>query len=236
MSGRSSPYQPYGNAPGGQGSTSASSLHSLSAGGGSKAKDSLPRWQDHRSAEQLESQNDEMIDGIGAKVKLLKAVRSESISPLQYIYICLCLDYTNSCNCLNLVGCRDSTGNEGINYPINSNGTYHLPHLRHSPLRPANPHLLYYRLSKCSTERRFRRNRRHSQRDVSTDERNGKTTRRTMGLLHDIPHHGLLVLHRRLVVPVMSWCCELICVFSVLENDMRLRTCDVFICADWLVG
>ncbi|KAF8309710.1 hypothetical protein DL93DRAFT_2062685, partial [Clavulina sp. PMI_390] len=31
-------------------------------------------FHDHRSAEQLESQNDEMIDGIGAKVQQLRAL------------------------------------------------------------------------------------------------------------------------------------------------------------------
>lgn len=74
LSGRSSPYQPYGSALGGHASASANSLHSL--GIGSNGRDSLPRWQGHRSDELLESQNDEQIEGIGAKVKQLKAVSS----------------------------------------------------------------------------------------------------------------------------------------------------------------
>jgi hypothetical protein len=78
LSGRSSPYQPYGSALGGHASTSSNSLHSL--GVGSNGRDSLPRWQSHRSDELLESQNDEHIEGIGAKVKQLKAVSSSCLS------------------------------------------------------------------------------------------------------------------------------------------------------------
>lgn len=43
-------------------------------GGGRRDDGALPRWQTQRSAEALESQNDDAIEGIGAKVKLLKNV------------------------------------------------------------------------------------------------------------------------------------------------------------------
>src|ERR1700733_2466206 len=79
LSGRSTPYQPYGSALSGHASASASSLHSLGVGANG-GRDSLPRWQTHRSDELLESQNDEHIEGIGAKVKQLKTVSLKCLS------------------------------------------------------------------------------------------------------------------------------------------------------------
>lgn len=171
-----------------------------------------------------------MVEGLSAKVKLLKDVREFRL------LVCVTRDWhtdlydllfwttsSRSADCwfsnyVEVDHDRDWQRSARIHSTAEPNGasarsSNRLSHLfnkhAHSPypFSPISIHLLPYAVhiltltcTATNSERRLRRNIRHPLRHISSYEQHGLQARLPLALVHSLPHHRLLVLPRRMVV------------------------------------
>jgi hypothetical protein len=157
----------------------------------------------HRFADDLEGQNDEMLQGLSAKVKLLKDV-SEFCGKIKvgkddrsFLFF-LIIRSTSSGFFFrfppSFYSCKDHgryrERGAGLDDPAEPNG---------EPIAPIEMASHLYHLERC-----FRGDVRHPLWNLPADEQYGRATRLSLVVVHRFPHPRLLVLSRHVVVSAVT--------------------------------